>query len=359
MNKVNILSTLVLSAMVLGSTPTFATATPPTDTTGGGAAAAPADPWTRKQLASALINYEAAARMQDYMLNQQLLFMSAPATIWAIQAGAVVGGSTTSTTALGISDKSLVYSLGGLTKANKITLHGTDYPISTQPTGPLVFYNQLQKFFQTGDATNLANVSIASVMQFDNLSSASVTQDQAQTLVNALVDPFPAIDPAVQLKIKNGQDLSGQDMEALGSKVASYAIVGVSAMALSDIIARRVPSKGQDKSVMEIMDKASQQRMKDTAWYNDIGAASEPALLREIAHMMAYNQWVAYQQFRVTEQQVALLASLNSVMAKTNVMIDQLNRQLMAAQAQAQSSSAELQQKLNNLNTGNTLNVKP
>lgn len=347
MKTTNIVKSVLLSAMVIAS-PVFATAS----TTGTDV---PAD-WTRKQLASALINYEAASRMQDYMRNQQLLFMSAPATIWAIQAGAVVGGSKTSITALSISDKSLLNSLGGLTKANKVTLHGVDYPISAQSTGPLTFYNQLQKFFQTGDATNLAGISMASVMQFNNLSSsdAGITQDQAQNLVNALSDPFPSLDPIIQSKVKNGQELSGDDMEKLGSKIASYAVIGVSTLALSDIIARRVPTQGQQKSVMEVMDKMAQERMTKADWYNEIGAASDTALLREIAHMMAYNQWVAYQQFRVTEQQVALLASLNAVMAKTNVMIDELNRQLLAAQAQGQGSSAELQQKLNNLPSGVT-----
>lgn len=356
MKIANNLKSLVLGALILTSTSVFATAVAPAP------APAPApDPFPRKDLAAALINYEAAALMQNYMLNQQLLFMGAPATIWAIQAGAVVGASDTTTTAMNISDQSLLYSLGGLTKADQVTLHGNKYPVNTtQVTGPIAIYNQMQKFFQSGDATGLATISISSIMQSDNLNTASpaITQTQAQTLVNTLVDPFPAIDPVIKVKIQNGQTLTGQDMETLGGKIASYAIVGVSAMALSDIVARRIPTQGQQKSVMQIMDEMSQKRMNKTDWYNDIGAASEAALLREIAHMMAYNQWVAYQQFRVSEQQVALLASLNAVMAKTNVMIDQLNRQLMAAQAQAQSSSAELQQKLNNMTTGNTTQIQ-
>lgn len=79
--------------------------------------------------------------------------------------------------------------------------------------------------------------------------------------------------------------------------------------------------------------------------------------MREIAHMMAYNQWVAHEQFRVSEQQLALLASMNAVMAKVNMSIDSLNRQMQFYQAQGAASQQQLQYQLNQYNNPNSGNL--
>src|SRR5437868_12762483 len=49
--------------------------------------------FTPKDLANALINYEAAARLNEYQLNEQLMFMPAPGSAWAISAGTAIGGA--------------------------------------------------------------------------------------------------------------------------------------------------------------------------------------------------------------------------------------------------------------------------
>lgn len=309
--------------------------------------------YSRKDVAAALINYEAAARMQEYALDQQLLFMAAPGTTWAMQAGSVVGQTNSSGLALNISDSSLVTSLGPYTKAKSVTLHGNKYPVNPNPMGSLQFYQIMKDYFSSGDSKNLANVNMASILEVDNLNkeNSGVTQEQAQTLVNIMVDPFPYVDTILQTKIRNGQELTGEDMEILGTKVASYAVTGVSVAALSDVIARRIPAEGQQKSIMEVMDDHSVQRFQNPDWYNQIGAASEPALLREIAHMMAYNQWVAYEQFRVSEQQLALLASINAIMAKMNVTVDRVSRQMQIGEAQGKAAQKELKYKMNDKNS--------
>lgn len=305
---------------------------------------------TSEKASRALINYEAVSRMQDYMLNQELLFMAAPATIWAMQAGEVIGASKPEETAMSISEKSLINSLGGLTKSTKVTIRGVEYSTEGLTTSPVAYYDKLKTFFEAGDTSNLASLNFASVIQTTNIAKegSPVTKDQAQALVNILSDPYPYLDPAVVTKLKSGQPLSGQDMETIGTRVAAYAVVGVSAMALGDIVARRIPTQGQQKSVMDIM-RTAEDRVKDKDWYDQLGAASEAALLREIAQMMAFNQWIAYRQSLVMDQQTALLSSMNAVMAKVNTGLDQMTRQLIATQAQAQAGKAELQQQMNDL----------
>lgn len=321
--------------------------------------------YSRKDAVSALINYEAASRMQEYQLNQQLLFMQAPGSVFSIQAGAMIGATNSAGFALGLSYASLALSMNGLSQASSLKINGDPVPGMaglSVPAGPLQLYQQMGKFVQSGDLANLAIVNIAPLLQTDNLSDpkSTLTQSQAITLVNMIADPFPYVDPTILTKIKSNTTLTGADMEAVGSRVASYAIVGVSVTALSDIIARRVPGNGQTQSVMQIMDNQSQERFTNVQWYNSIGAASEAALLREIAHMMAYNQWVSYEQFRVSEQQLALLASINAVMSKVNVGIQQMNSQMVAGQAQSQAAQQQLQQKLNTQNSNQLqLNQSP
>jgi hypothetical protein len=369
--KAKTLGGIALLTTLLTASTAFATSTP---------AATPAPPdrfmsslppdgsaldYSRKDAVSALINYEAASRMQDYQLNQQLLFMQAPGSVFSIQAGAMVGATNSAGFALGMSYASFALSMNGLSQASNLKINGNPVAGTTGvsvPVGPLEMYQQIGNFVKSGDLSNLAIVNIAPLLQTDNLADpkSGISQSQALTLVNMIADPFPSVDPTILSKIKSNTPLTGADMEAVGSRVASYAIVGVSATALTDIIARRVPGSNQTQSVMQIMDNQSQERFTNIQWYNSIGAASEAALLREIAHMMAYNQWVSYEQFRVSEQQLALLASINSVMARVNVSMQQMTSQMAAGQAQASAAQQQVQQKLNTQNSNQLqLNQSP
>lgn len=370
--KAKTLGGIALLTSLLTASTAFATSTP---------AATPAPPdrfmsslppdgsaldYSRKDAVSALINYEAASRMQDYQLNQQLLFMQAPGSVFSIKAGAMIGATNSAGYALLLSNTSMALSMNGLTQAPTIKANGAAVLPPTAlvnlPSGPLQMYQQMGNFAKSGDLSSLASVNIGPLLQTDNIldPKSTINQNQALTLVSMIADPFPSVDPTILAKIKNNTPLTGSDMEAVGSRVASYAIVGVSATALTDIIARRVPGSNQTQSVMQIMDSHSQERFTNVQWYNSIGAASEAALLREIAHMMAYNQWVSYEQFRVSEQQLALLASINSVMARVNVSMQQMTSQMAAGQAQASSAQQQVQQKLNNQNSNQLqLNQSP
>lgn len=289
---------------------------------------------TRNQLAAALINYEAAAKVQEFQYNQQLLFMAAPGSVWAIQAGGVIGVSDPSTASVSMAN-------------NVLTNY---FNVSGNGLTPVQLYQQIQNFINAGgtDATQATAINAAAIVQADNLTKVSptpISSAQAQSFINILTNPFPATS-AAQTKIQNKQPLTGADMEALGHQAAQYAVVGVSASALSDMVARRLPVSGQTQSVMEIMDQYSNQRFTNPGWYAQIAAASDTALLREITHMMAYNTWVSYEQFRVSEQTMVLLASLNSVMAAMNASLVELNTSMKAAQAQSSAANLQLQQQV-------------
>jgi|GEM_PF-2577845 len=307
-----------------------------------------------KEMVNALINYWAKESINAYAYDQEKLFQVAPGSLWATKAGSQAGILKTAEVALTVAMRSLINSIGSLSDGKEpITILGITIDLKENPPlGYIQLYAALKPFFETGNTESLKNINIGAMLQSTVLDDTNDAVDgttkyrPSQTLVNILTNPFPVRDAQLAAKMKSG-NLTGDDMEAFGQVVSQYALVGVSANAWADIIARRTPPTGSSpdgspgKSVMQIMEQTAKDRFTSKDWYAAIGTASEAALLREIAHMMAYNQWVQYQQFRMSEQQVSLLASMNGVMAKVNASMDSMTAQMEKAQAEAKVEAAK------------------
>lgn len=343
------------------------------DTTGGGAAAGGSDsgggdPATEttlqqillkhdissKEMVTALINYMAASSIQNYGLEEQKLFQVAPGSLWASQAGSEAGVLNFEKLALNITNLSMINSLGILSDQTQITVGDATVDFTTTPAyGALELYRSMSGFFVGGDTTQLKSINAGALLQAKTIVEAGFTPADAQKLVNLLTNPFPVHDNEITTKLKSGTAIDGAEMEQLGQLLAQYAVIGVSANAWADIVARRSPPTdtsgapvADGKTVMEIMEKTSKDRFTSKEWYAAIGTASEAALLRELVHMTAYNQWVQYQQFRMSEQQVSLLASLNAIMAKVNSGIDMMNGELTKAKAEAELQAKNAQRQV-------------
>lgn len=297
-----------------------------------------------KQAVAALINYEAAEAFRKYQYDQNLLYQVAPGSDWAVSAGVSIGKPVLSSVALGFSNVNLVNHYGLLSGAEKITISGVEVNIqdAAKNAEPLNLYDKLKGFFISGDVSNFYLINPGILIHNYNLTKANISSDQAQQAVSILTDPFPAVNEDLRSKLKfGGIGLTGAEKENLVEQVAYGSAMGLTTSAFGDIIARRTPAAGTDQSVMEVMANYSKQRFTDPEWYKSLGAASDSAILREIAHMQAYSIWVDYQHFRVSEQQMALLASLNAIMSKMNITMGQLVKELELARSQAQAYQAE------------------
>jgi hypothetical protein len=220
-----------------------------------------------------------------------------------------------------------------------------------------VFTNQFATFFNNGDTSSLVVIDPAQFMQSTNLHTSGLDGPVPtgangtnvpgatgqgtlpQQMITFTLNPFPNVDPGLASRISGGTTTPA-DQETIVNNLIANAIVSVSVNAFSDIVARRLPGPNSPASMMDIMDMYSTQRFTNPAWYGQIASASDTALLRELAHMQAYNIWLQYQQFRVQEQQTALLATMNSVLAKMNNSLNALNAQMANAAAQAASAQA-------------------
>ncbi len=316
---------LLLSLLLLPGLSQADEATPPPDI-------------TRTQLGTALINYQAAALMQEYQLNQQLIFMAAPGTDWAVAAGTAVGSASVNAGTVGASlyDNNLLRSLSVFSVATSITYNGaTAKPHDTRAGGPTQIYQTMKPFLLTGDAGSLPSFDVSTLTHLNKIDPAV-----AQQLINNITDPFPTADSKIisdlQTMVSGGGELNGADQEALGTKIMEQVLISMSASALGDIASRRIINNANPSAptIMETMDNYSQQRFTNPDWTKAMSASSEQAMIREIAHMTAYSIWLQYQQFKISEQQLALLASMNVVLAKMNAAIDNLNQQMSSAKAQ-------------------------
>lgn len=312
------------------------------------------DDISRKDLANALINYEANARINEYLLNQELLFMSAPGTAEAAQAGQAVGGASVSKIATQFINNTIGTTFAPLSATGKVNIGGSDIA-AKDPFGPLQTYEMMADLFAKGSTAQLGAINSAALIQSTNV--GSVGSDNLQKLLMMLTTPYSEIAPPLQAKLKLGgvKDLTGEDKEELGYYLAQYALMGAGTNAWSDMVARRMPAPPAGdkppKSVMEVMDEHSKARFTNPDWYRAVAASSEPALLREIAHMLSYSSWMSYQHYRLAEQQVSLLAAMNSMLWKANKNLDDMNRELAKARADAAQQAEDLKnQDLSNAN---------
>jgi len=307
---------------------------------------------SNKEMVNALINYEAKSAVNKYAMEKELLFQVAPGSLWASNAGAAaaVVDKEIAINASIVATKSLVNSLAMVMQQDQpeITIFGIPINLKEDPPiGYMTMYSALEDFFKNGNPDGLRNINIGGLLQSVSISEAVDPKTKAtpsQTMVNLLTNPFPTYNADLAQRLKTGA-LEPSDKEELGRIIGQYALMGVSANAWADIVARRMPPEGGGKSVMQIMQQTAKDRFTSKDWYAAIGTASETALLREMTHMMAYNQWVQYQTFRMQEQQVSLLASINGVMAKLNVSIDQMTQEMEKARQEAKEQAAKAEAK--------------
>ncbi|MBS0286314.1 MAG: hypothetical protein JSR17_03410 [Proteobacteria bacterium] len=308
----------------------------------------------------ALLNYEAAARFNELQYNQQLLYMAAPGSIWAVSAGGIVGKTKVGDAAKKLVNTSILTSIKGYSTASNYSgpmANGTPtssidlIPSGTVLTKDVLYDKYVSPFVTSGDTTGLTVINFGQFLQTPNLSKAKIAPEQSEQMISLITTPFPTVDPTIKDQISgaklNPSGLTGASKEGIVDAMVENAIVSVSVSALGDIVARRTPALDSNgnpiDSVMEAMDNYSSQRFTNPAWYEQISASSDTALLRELAHMQAYSSYMQFQQFRVLEQQMALLATMNAVMAKMNTNMDKLNVQMQKAAAQAAQASQNLQ----------------
>lgn len=188
------------------------------------------------------------------------------------------------------------------------------------------FYQSFADYFTSDSGNNptkLGGLNIANILQADLITDSAIPRD----IINLLVDPFPE-----KISSIPNQNSTVVEKENFAQKMASQGLLSVPMNALSEMVARRVPSPGASpKSMMQVLRNESETRIKDNQWSTSLIGLSQEALLREIAYMQAVQLQMQYQQYRLNEQAVSLLAVIASGQAKFGPMLADLAKQLNQA----------------------------
>lgn len=281
---------------------------------------------TRKEHAQALINYESDARLKEFEKAEELMFMKAPATEQTIKA---------------VKDFKQTEPKVGQAKSqysNQVLRDSLTSKILNDPnlrSAPQA-REALSQLLQDPNNVQALNPGLL-------MNKSEITQQEAASLVGIIgKDSSSALPPALTQMINELGALerpSQAALESLGKTISEEALTAISANALSQIAANRTGPN----SLNSIAEQLANLRLTDQAWFEKLGAASDTAILREIAQMEAYRTWLQYQQFKMQEQQMALMAAMNVGFSKLSKVLGSLSLEIDKAQSQAAAAAAEAQ----------------
>lgn len=224
--------------------------------------------------------------------------------------------------------KNIAYDLTGKALIRAFPVEGETYSDALKSKANL--YQSYIDYFSSdgrGNPVKLGGLNIANILQADTIAEDAVPKD----FVNLLVDPYPE-----KIAVIPNRNSSVVDKENFAQKLTGQALLSVPMNAFSEMVARRIPSIGGEnpKSVMQLLRSQSESRIKDATWSSSIAVLSQEALLREIAYMQALQLYMQYQQYRLNEQAVSLLAITASAQAKFGPMIADITKQMNQAKVQ-------------------------
>lgn len=308
---------------------------------------------SRKEAATAIINYMAEEAQARYEREKALLFQNAPGVNWAIDAGGNVGSMNLEAVVEGLAEFSFQQTMGsvmpsddqiqaaGLEQAMEAAGLGSDSGLNMKS---IIFRDLISAQLEQGSSVNFSDLDASKSIRSDR-----TTSEDAQEYLKLVVGSDLEIDTAIAKKIKNGEQLTVGEQEVVAATLLQAVNLGPSTTIFSSMLGRRIADDENQKSVMEIIGKYANDRFQNEAWYTEVGKSSDTALLREMVHMMAYNMWLQHQAFKTQEQAAATLAIMNSNFAKMYNALKDMNEKLEDQAEEARKAAAEAEEELDNI----------
>lgn len=281
---------------------------------------------SRAQLAKAIVNEMADLALKEFNLQEEKMFMAAPGSPEAIATGQAVGVFVTLVPQETKNFANAAVSAGydSPSSSGGSSVGGLPDISAINPGGSLA--NQAEDYISSGDANQLGGLNAANVMQED-----VVQPGVSQLLINTLTNPIPPARGMGQLT----------DNEK-AKRIIEQTMKSFAANSLGEMAARRVAGGDDGKSLAQLLREESTRRFENEDWYANVGISSTEALLREIAQMEAFRLKLQYEQYRLQEQSMSLMAAmLTSMGTMSGVMID-LKQQIEASSAQMEATAEQL-----------------
>jgi hypothetical protein len=309
--------------------------------------------FSNKDLAYAMINYMAAMEHNRQELDQQREKMPGAGTEESVRAGSIVGGANIAGDALKYANKSTLGGISMYSKASNFTGPMGNSKVTNSSRDDL--YQLFLPFINEGNTAPLTIVNPGPFILSNNLTKSGISSAQSQQFINVLTNPFPKMDPKVAAQMvlgAMGGGAVGAAQDEIVNALVQNAVLSVSSSALADIIARRMPTtdaSGNPKStdsVMETLEKLAKSRFGNDEWVKELGVSSAEAIGRENTQINSQNTYLLYLLLRGQDQQTALLATLNGIMAKVNTGMEKLAVEMDKAAAQASAAATDMKNTL-------------
>lgn len=302
--------------------------------------------YRNKEVASALINYWADVSLKEYEFKKELLFMNAPGTEKAIEAGQKIGESVANNYAQELVETNFKKAMGAYWPTEEA---GTVVAQSVAPKIQL-FIEMMRRMEDSPGNMNALNIG-------NILSKDRVDKEAAEGFIAYLTNPYPKTDQDIAAKMKSGAELTVAEKEKFAEKLIESINMAPSVTAFSELFSRRIaeqdaegtPDEEKHKTVMELINEYSKLRFNTPEWYGMIGKASDTALLREMVHLLAYNAWMDQQAFKMKEQEVALLATMNANFTRMYAAMQGLVEQLETLEDDTRKQAWEAEKKIREL----------
>lgn len=310
------------------------------DTYGGGESSI-------RELISKYYKDWADAAAKEYDLKKEFHFMPAPGTEQAISVGINIKENTEKNYASQFVNDIFQRSVSAFWPQENAEQNQSEEQLAA--TLKMRFYNlMLQGMSDNTEQQQALNMGTL-------LNKNKVEKQAAEDFIGYMTSPRSKLNRDVIDKIKNGTELSLSEKEEIGEKFIELMNMAPSVNALSELFARRIVTEGdaeandQSKTKMELMEEYSDLRFNTPEWYALISKSSDAALLREIAHLMAYNTWVQKEAYKLKEQEVSLLATMNANISRMLTAMDAFYEQLDAADDVTRRQAIEAEKKIRDM----------
>tara|TARA_R110002110_G_scaffold33533_1_gene114818 strand:+ start:133453 stop:134688 length:1236 start_codon:yes stop_codon:yes gene_type:complete len=317
--------------------------------------------YSRKDVAAAIINYEAEARLKEYQLNEKLRFMNAPGVLWALTAGKQVGEAKVEEREKQLVDHAFQQQMGDYWPTpEQQEKHNTilgNLALETPKSAAQIRFEEFILGLEGPSSLNMGEV----------IRTNKTTEELAKQFMATVIGPDVEINKGTAEKLEKyknmtldefqalsaDEKLSVTDQETVADAMVNAVNMSPSTNILSGILSRRILSPEDEesgnadaKTVMESIEKYANDRFQNPEWYAQVGKSSDTALLREMNHMMAYNIWIQFQAFKLQEQEAAAMAILNANAARLYVVMKDFTDQMNDEDSEIRKAASEAEKNM-------------
>lgn len=174
--------------------------------------------------------------------------------------------------------------------------------------------------------------SLLDTLAFENDGQRLAALQYIKNITNYSPTPYPGDDVVYKDKKDKNKGLTQEGIDYFAKAYKNQALLTMAQNALLGIFADRTRfenfskdlpvGKNGNASVMEMLYYEVSRRYMNQSWHEQMSKSSDSAMLREVANMLALQNYIQLKQYEQTAQIEAMLAAIVAGSAQMNIQID-------------------------------------